>query len=181
MIHLNLPKLIIASLVLLFWSMSAVFACDCKPGGLQYNVDQSNAVFAGKVIGFEYRKDILNPSAEVAAEMTGEQIEYETLVIKFEVDQWWKGEPKMEVSILTNTTRKPDGTLRRTSCDYIFKEGEQYLVFATGKENELRARGDCGGNKLLKEAEIELKKLGEGRKLTNSEDNPNKLLTVSAK
>jgi hypothetical protein len=165
MFHLNKQKIVIAFFICLFLSATEVFACVCVimpnetlEDAVKSSVKKSKVVFAGKVIGFEYRKGILNEF------MQSKGIDYETKIVKFQVEQWWKGQVPKEIFLVTDETKNADGTVSSSSCNYNYKEGESYLVFAYGKENELRTMA-CSRTQPLNRAKEELKILGEGRKL----------------
>ncbi len=136
-------------------------------------------VFAGKVVGFEYRKGIPNQYMESRIKDSGKHIDWETLVVKFQVERWWKGEAALEIFLVTDETKNSDGTVTNSSCNYKFKEGESYLVYAYGKESELRTNV-CSGTGALAEAKEVLEILGEGKEPVEKKDEPNKLLDVRA-
>ncbi len=115
-------------------------------------------VFAGKVVGFEYRKGIPNQ------------------YVKFQVERWWKGEATTEVFLITSETKKSDGTSSRSSCDSNFKEGESYLVYAYGKENKLRTHVCMRTRRLTENKDLEI--LGKGKEPIEKKDEPNKSLDV---
>ncbi len=71
-----------------------------------------------------------------------------------------------EVILVTNLTRDPDGTEHILDCEYPFKVGERYLVYAYGDENEL-GTSTCTRTRKLKKAKEDLKALGEGRNPEN--------------
>ena len=159
-------------------------ACDCPRLTTEQAIEESKAVFSGEVIGFEYHKGIPNWSMDESAKRTGKVIDYETLVVKVRVKQWWKGETPTEIYLLTNTTRDTDGSLTQSSCDFTFDKGETYLIFATKfntkKENEYR-KGYCSRTRELSAADDDLKILGEGKKPTEDKDEPNNSMDVRAK
>lgn len=177
-------RIILAFLFCLVFGATKTLACFCPSLTTEQAVDKSKAVFSGEVVGFEYRKGISNWSMDERAKQTGMVIEYETLVVKVRVNQWWKGEPPSEVYLLTNGTRNADGTSLRNSCDYTFHKGETYLIFATQfntkKDNEYRT-SDCLRTLKLSAADDDLKILGEGKKPLENKDEPNKLTDVSGK
>ena len=181
MFHLNKQKIIISFVFCLLISATKVFACVCVnlpeqtlEDLVKDGVKNSRVVFAGKVIGFEYRKGIPNEF------MQSKGIDYETKVVKFRVEQWWKGEVPREILLATDETKNADGTASNSSCNYNYKEGESYLVFAYGKENELRTMA-CSRMQPLSRAEEDLKILGEGKKPLKKKDEPNKSMDVSGK
>ena len=183
MFHLNKQKLVISFVICLLLSATKVFACGC-PGSpdeslndaVKYATEQSTVIFAGKVIGFEYRKGIPNEYMESLKKYLGKDFEYETKVVKFQVERWWKGEATTEVFLATDETKNSDGTGSGSSCDYHFKEGETYLVYANGKGNELRTHA-CARTRLLSKTE-DLKILGEGKEPVEKKDEPNKSMDV---
>ncbi len=174
-------KIIFTLLVWLLIGATKTFACDCPLLTTEKAVEKSKAVFSGEVVGFEYRKGIPNWSMDEQAKETGKVIEYETLVVKVRVNQWWKGEPPTEVYLLTSSTRNADGSSLRDSCDFTFHKGETYLIFATQfntkKENEYRT-SDCLRTRKLSAADDDLKILGEGKESVENKDKPNKLMDV---
>jgi hypothetical protein len=85
-------------------------------------------------------------------EAFGEKVEYEVLVLKFQVERWWKGNPASEVILVTNLTRDPDGTEHISDGEYPFKVGERYLVHAYGSENDLGIK-HLYENKKIKESQ----------------------------
>jgi len=165
----------------LLLSAAEVFACGCPSSPnetledvVKYRVKNSTMVFVGKAVGFEYRKGIPNEF------MQSKGIDYETKIVKFQVEQWWKGETPKEIFLVTDETRNADGTASNSSCNYDFKEGESYIVFAYGKENELRTNS-CSRTQLLNKADEYLKILGEGKEPLEKKDEPNKSMDVRAK
>jgi hypothetical protein len=177
-------RIILALIVCSILSGAKTLACDCALPTTEYAVEKSKAVFSGEVVGFEYRKDIPNQFMDEKVKESGKVIEYETLVVKVRVNQWWKGKPPTEVYLLTVSTRNADGTSTHNSCDYTFHKGETYLIFATQfntkKENEYRT-GSCSRTRKLSVADDDLKILGEGKKPSENKDKPNKSMDVRAK
>jgi hypothetical protein len=159
-------------------------ACDCVKPTIKEAFEESEAVFSGEVVGFEYRKGMPHWAMDEQTKVTGKAVDYETLVVKVRVNRWWKNEPPTEVYLLTEGTRNADGTLGVSSCDYIFHKGETYLIFAsqfnTKKENEYRTSG-CSRTRQLSAAEDDLKILGEGKKTSENKDKPNNSMDVRAK
>ncbi|HEV2707683.1 MAG TPA: hypothetical protein VGV59_17325 [Pyrinomonadaceae bacterium] len=153
--------------------MNTVFACDCALISTEDAVNKSGMVFSGKVVGFEYRKGIPNEFMTTQGKEDASQTDYETLVVKIQVEQWWKGDVPAEVVLLTSTTKNADGTMSVSSCDYHFRQGESYLIFAVGKEDAYRT-SDCLRTKKLAQAEEELKILGEGKEPVEKKDEPDR-------
>ena len=133
MVHLNPPKIVTLFFICLVLGASEVLACgsismpnESVSDAVKNAVKQSTMVFTGKVVGFEYRKGIRNQYMELYKKNSGKNIEYETLVVKFQVERRWKGEATKEVFLITDETKNSDGTMSSSSCDYHFKEAESY-------------------------------------------------------
>jgi hypothetical protein len=179
MFHLNKQIIVISFVICLLLSATEVFACGC-PGSsdeivsdaVQHAAKQSTMVFVGKVVGFEYRKGIPNQYIESLRKDSGKYFDYETMVVKFQVERWWKGEVASEIFLVTSVTKHSDGTGSSSGCDYSFKQSESYLVYADGKENELRTNA-CARTKLSTKAGEDLKILGEGKEPVEKKDEPN--------
>ncbi len=186
MFHLNKQKIVLLFAICLLLGASKVLACGCisdpnesVSDTVKYATEQSTMVFAGKVIGFEYRKGIPNQYMESRKKDLGKDFEYETKVVRFQAERWWKGEATTEVFLVTDETKNSDGTGSGSSCDYHFKEGESYLVYAYGKEGELRTHA-CARTRLLNKTE-DIKILGEGKEPVEKKDEPNNSMDVRAK
>lgn len=82
-----------------------------------------------------------------------------------------------EVFLVTYSTRDANGTSMRPSCDYNLKEGESYLIYASGKQNKLRTN-HCMRTRRLTKADEDLKRLGEGKEPVEMKDKPNKPLNT---
>lgn len=160
-----MKRLVAFSLAALFAALCApaAFACSCMPASPVAKARrEAAAVFSGRFVGAEYRKGIVNELAETIQEAEGVRQEYEVLVLRFEVEEWWKGGPAREVVIVTNGTRAADGTETVSMCDFQFEEGESYLVYAYESKSGLQT-GYCTRTKNLKRAARDLKALGRGQ------------------
>ena len=164
------PKIFLLTiLVVTIICSSDAFACSCGSGGPSMTIDQvvngavkgSTSVFRGKVVGFEYRKGIRNEYMESRRASTGQPIEYETRVVKFEVYRWWKLQLPPITFIVTNSTKDSDGMSSMSTCDYTFSVGEKYLVYAYGKADALEA-SLCTRTSTIARASEDLEILGEG-------------------
>ena len=170
MAYLIKHKIVLAIVICLLGSVKTISACDCRIVTTEDAIKQSSVVFSGKVVGFEYRKGIPNWSLDRQAKETGKQIDYETRVVKVQVEQWWKGDVPTEIFLATGSTKSALGT-SRWSCDYSFRQGESYLIFAIGDEYRT---SECSRIQELAKAGEDLKILGEGKKPIESEDKSNK-------
>lgn len=151
--------------VIIFFLVGASSASGCLCAGtrsVEEELREASAIFSGKFVAAEYRKGIVNEFRRLEEEIFGKKVNYETLVLKFQVERWWKGKPVGEVILVTNQTRDPDGTEHILGCEYPFKVGERYLVYAYGSENEL-GTSTCSRTRKLNKAKEDLKVLGKGK------------------
>ncbi len=148
----------------LLFNAYSVSACVCAgTPGVTEALNQSGAVFSGKLVSAEYQKGVSNEFKSIQEDMTGKKVDYEVLVLRFQVEQWWKGGSTAEVTLLTGQTRNPDASESISDCDYPFKVGKRYLVYASDSDGKLRSDA-CTRTQELKRAKADLKVLGEGRK-----------------
>ena len=148
-----------------FVFVPSVLGCMCKPpGNPAKEMKGSAAVFSGKLIGTEYRKGVtLFLSIAQPETKNGETAQTDVLVLKFQIDRWWKGRETREVVLFTDQTKNPDGSQTITDCDFPFEVGKQYLVYAFRDEGKLKTNL-CTRTKLLEKAGEDLKILGKGRR-----------------
>ena len=156
--------LITAILLLFFWLVNplSAFACLCDASTFPEEFNHAAAVFSGKFIGAEYRKGIVNELLEIALDGK-EKKDYEILVLKFEVEEFWKGNIKREVILVTDQARFADGGTSISDCDLSFEKGERYLIYAFGDETRLQT-GACTRTARLGKAKNDLRLLGKGEK-----------------
>ena len=134
------PLASVAAVALVALSLLALlpdfaYACSCGGGGVPFEVlakgDDAGAVFSGEVLNIS---------------------EGEPLTVSFRASEVWKG-PQQE----TLEVRTPShGVL----CGYPFKERQEYLVYAYGKEEPFKV-SLCGETKLLSKADANLRVLGD--------------------
>lgn len=154
--------------IFFFFNVASAFACLCD--GTPTVVEELNgatAIFSGKYVGGEYRKGIVNEFRRMEEEIDGKKIEYEVLVLRFQVKRWWKGNLSSEVILVTDQTRASDGTTSVGDCGLGFEKGKGYLIYAYGEENELGIDA-CTRTKRLKRVKQDLKQLGKGNSPTTS-------------
>lgn len=156
-----------AGLAIVFGSSKA-FACTCVDMGESVDdkiigaFNGASVIFSGKVVALEYQKGISNAIQEEYLKSKGRPFDFETQVVKFEVDSWWKTELPPIFFLATDTTKNADGTGGSSSCDYGFEIGKSYLVYARGKGRETRNMA-CSRTTQLDRAKDDLKKLGPGQ------------------
>lgn len=171
--------LILAFFICLSLNAPEVLACMCGNLSAKDAIRKSTAVFSGKVVGFEYRKDIPNEYMDSLERKNGEKVDYETKVVKIQVGQWWKGNISREVFLITNSV-KTAYSVSFGGCDFNFKEGETYLIYANGDKGELKTNACMRTRKLAKVKE-DLITLGEGKEPIEEKDEPNKSMDARRK
>jgi hypothetical protein len=121
-------------------------ACSCG-GGAPFRVlakgADASAVFSGEVMNVEEGS---------STRMFGMSVPSRRVTLQ--VSEVWKG-PQTE-TLEVSTPR--DGA----TCGYSFKEGQEYLVYANGKEEALKV-DLCSQTRLLSRADEHLRVLGNGR------------------
>ncbi len=131
-----------------------VWACDCDgPHGL-VALRGADAVFSGKVANIKYldEPEQANPEPRI--------------IVTFDVYRTWKGPLKKRMALHT--------VLNKWTCKgYIFREGEEYLVYARKNEPSMarmfpKGRKTlgvslCGGTIPLFKAQKDLQELGAGK------------------
>ena len=106
----------------------------CAVFAVKRALESSKAVFAGEVISEEKHGDIKT--------------------FKFMVEKYWKGADRKEVEIFVYQTARYQSP---------FKEGEKFLVYATGDEDGRLTVSRCSRSRALEYAEDDIKQLGEGK------------------
>jgi hypothetical protein len=143
---------------LLFIQIDA-FACGC-PGRskditkiVTEEFNKVSLVFSGKVVEAKWI-----PLTEKNA--SGRKIKVEVLIIKFAVDNWWKGKTKNQVIWRTSNIRYPDMNSGEggSNCEFSFDSGRKYLVYASSIKGKLIA-SVCGGTTRIENAESDIKEL----------------------
>ncbi|MFN2452608.1 MAG: hypothetical protein ABR577_00120 [Pyrinomonadaceae bacterium] len=141
-----LPPFIIISFLLLF--SNVVLGCGCVGMPEKPTPEQARAMLI---------KDFNGASAV----FSGEVIALNTFKVKFKVDKLWKGDIGDEITMSTGAKDNGDGTYTSSSCDYHFKLGEKYMVYAYGASSKEVQAYACTRTRPLNYAEQETKDLDE--------------------
>ncbi len=91
---------------------------------------------------------------------SGEVTQLDEFKVTFRVEKVWKGETVEEIIMSTGAIDNGEGKVIRTSCDYDFKLGEKYLVYATGSGEKMQTY-QCSGTGQLKISDERIKFLQE--------------------
>ena len=136
------PSAALASLALMGMSLLLLLpdcasACSCMGVPIQRYISSSDAVFSGEVV------DLQN---------TGMFGPRDTVTLR--VSEVWKGTDQGTLEVSTPS--------QGSACGYAFEEGQEYLVYAYGKQ-DLKVDA-CGGTTHLSKADEDLALLGNGEK-----------------
>ena len=138
-------KNLIISLALLLALDTTGFTCTCMPfKNASKELEQSAAVFSGKVLAVK------------GNEQQGGF--YTSVEVVLEVDRSWKGIEEKTVSVFTSS--------QSSACGYGFKKGEEYLVYASKTTEGRLTTSICTRTRRIKEADDDLKELGEGKEVS---------------
>lgn len=159
-------SLVVLAVIFTLATTSARAYCSCVEVGGATSVAErvsgawnaSSAVFLGKATRFEYVSGLLkNPKATPPA------LNWETKVVYFQIEQWWKlANPAEEKFLITDEIKMDDGGQQNSSCDVYFRVGESYLVFANGSEGRLSTHA-CTLTGPASSRKSYLEALGEGK------------------
>ena len=89
---------------------------------------------------------------ESVAVFTGEVIALDGFTVKIKLHKRWKGDDAREVILSTGAVPGHDGTPIPKECSYQFRLGEQYLIYAYGAAEKMKA--DICATSPLKEAAV---------------------------
>jgi hypothetical protein len=144
--------LLVLGLVALLPDCASACTCAAASAGpsqqeiVKRALSDSAAVFAGEVVS-------------ITKGEPGGAWRPATVTVSFQVSEVWKG-PERE-TLEVSTPR--DGA----SCGYPFEKGQEYLVYASGKEEPFK-EDLCGETTLLSKARADLQALGNGETMGGS-------------
>jgi len=127
-------------------SSQSVFACVC--GGEPVKRSEKQIKLA---IAREFN--------EAASVFSGEVVALDTFTVKFKLITMWKGDAFEEFSISTGTKKISEDFYRSSSCDYNFKVGEKYLVYARATDDHQLVAQSCTRTKVLSTGEADTPEL----------------------
>lgn len=155
-------RIIIFVVAWLIANASSALACVCAGTTFDETFGQVKAVFSGKVVKAEYKKGIVNQMEDLFTQETGKKVDYEVLVVTFEVERWWKGGTKAEATLVADEIKLATGKVFTSNCENQYIVGEKYLIFAYADKEQL-VSGACTPTNKLDKAKKELELLGEGK------------------
>ncbi len=130
----------------LFVCSGSALACVCGGESRKLSKDEVKAAIVK-----EFNDAAMVFSAEVLTQDTF-QVTFRTITI-------WKGDAFQQLTLSTGAKKIGEGNVRFSSCDYSFKIGEKYLVYArTAEDNELVARS-CTRTRLLADGQPDIPEL----------------------
>jgi hypothetical protein len=122
-------------------------ACSCMGVSTQRYISSSDAVFSGEVVDLQKGTSV--------SRMFGPS---DTVTLR--VSEAWKGTDQGTLEVSTPS--------QGSACGYHFEEGQEYLVYAYGKQ-DLKVDA-CGGTTHLSKADEDLALLGNGEQPTDGGD-----------
>lgn len=129
------------------YSPTTSYACSCvKPGSAEEEMDRSSAVFSGEVI------EMVETNQNMFMQSSADPI-----AVRFEVEEWWKGQAQSEVVVYTAKSS--------ASCGFDFALNQEYLVYAQESDGSLQV-SLCSKTAPLASAGNDLDELGVGEKPT---------------
>jgi hypothetical protein len=134
-----LASLVLTGLGLLVLLPDCASACSCMRVSIERYISSSDAVFSGEVVDLQ--------KGTSASRMFGPS---DTVTLR--VSEVWKGTDQRTLEVRTPS--------QGSACGYAFKEGQEYLVYAYGKQ-DLKVDA-CGGTTHLSKADEDLALLGNG-------------------
>ncbi len=166
---LIIKKAVIVTILLLIIGISYVAACSCnqspwpehatKEEVASLTLQKADYIFVGKVEAVAFGGDIV--SAFLEENLSKDPLlQYGTKFIKLSVTRWWKGPSGSEISLASEDSRTATGGFEHSSCDYNFKAGETYLVFASLRGGFYQNNPCAGTSPSIDKQAVDL--LGEG-------------------
>jgi hypothetical protein len=137
-----MKKLLLApvAVIVILSASNAAFGCDCIFSPEKPTPEQA-------------RVALVKDFNAAFAVFTGEVVRLDTFKVRFKVDKIWKGGFGDEIDMSTGAKDNGDGTYSSSSCDYDFKLGEKYLVFAYGNSATDMQAHSCTRTRLLVDEE----------------------------
>jgi hypothetical protein len=143
-------------------SPAPVLSCGCvEDGPLNVEIDANGRLV--DVPAERARKSeatfLLEKSQAV---FIGEVVRQDTLTATLRIIQSWKGDQIGHVTLPQGVQVRADGSRRLTSCDFVFRLGRRYLVFADRNPVEaMRPPTSCGPTRPLNGADLIIDVLDE--------------------
>ncbi|NEQ22085.1 MAG: hypothetical protein F6K28_23390 [Microcoleus sp. SIO2G3] len=153
-----MKKVLVIATSLFVLSANAAIACSCFPTRPQESFQNSEAVFSGRVVDVTEQ----SPAERRPGRRNEDQNFLTGVKVTFEVSEVWKGNNQRRLVVSTSDSS--------ASCGYSFQEGQEYLVYASEEDAQLKT-GLCSGTKRLSDARADLAMLGEGQTPINNRAN----------
>lgn len=112
----------------------------------------------------DFRVAVSTSINKADAVFSGEVIEMDRFVIKFKVQDMWKGDFEEEITLVTGDYINADGLIVSSRCGPLFELGKSYLVFARGSKDKFQAER-CSWTGILSDAEKAVGLLDELRRI----------------
>ena len=102
--------------------------------------------------GYQGRQRIINELKRAVVVFAGEVTLDHIETVTFKVTKVWKGKIEPEVTMRTGALILPGGQVQSSTCDYRFRMGRQYLVFAYGPTVREMGTNSCSPTAELERA-----------------------------
>jgi len=89
------------------------------------------------------RRNVATEFDRAAAVFSGEVLADNVGTVRFKLARAWKGDLPAEFDMDTGYRENADGSVSFNSCDYLFKVGSTYVVFAFGKSIRTMKASSC--------------------------------------
>ncbi len=113
----------------------------------------------GKRSDAQIKAAIAKEFNESPSVFSGEVIARDMLTVKFRIITMWKGDALDEFTMSTGTVKLGEDSYRSSSCDYNFKVGEKYLVYARWAENNQLIAQSCTRTTVLSKGQLDFQEL----------------------
>ncbi|HEX8633234.1 MAG TPA: hypothetical protein VF703_03680 [Pyrinomonadaceae bacterium] len=157
-VEVEMRKHVLASLAVFAFMLAlsgSALGCECVPQP------------PGKPSPEEARAALVKDFNSAAVVFSGKVVKANRFKVWFKVDKVWKGDVSKQFVMSTGAKPHENGSYSISGCDYPFKLGEEYLVYAEPVDpalhpgsTYLQAR-ECTRTRLSKDTEQEMKELDE--------------------
>jgi hypothetical protein len=143
----------------LVFSANIAYSCTCSSVSHHKEFRQSDTIFAGQVIDIAEDKSFVPPKLndsklppESLARLQKIVDSQKRYLVKFEIEQKFKGVKGQEITLYTIQSESP--------CSGIeFVKGEKYLIYGSRDKNGYSDNGLCSRTQKLDKADKEFKEL----------------------
>jgi len=107
----------------------------------------------------EFARQVRQQMGEALAVFVGEPVAWNQLTYRFRVQSVWKGDLGPEVVMSSGNEPTADGLVRGSSCNFGFRVGQTYLVFAYGTTHLQMKAHSCTFTTSIEHSQVSLSML----------------------